>query len=136
MISPSPKVSRFLRFAIVLWCGFFVFLASWHGEAQQQPSSPVGPLSPRTGLLLKDGVIIRLIQTSSGDRAHDYVSQLALWDRNQVSEGYSRAAEWVSQKAKDFGLEQVTIERFPSDGKIEYFGKTMPPQWKVRKGEL
>ncbi len=133
---PSPKANRLSRSAIVLWCGLFVFLATWQGEAQQEPSSPIGPLSPRTGLLLKDGVIVRLIQASSGDRAHDYVSQLALWDRNQVSEGYSRAAEWVSQKAKDFGLEQVAIERFPSDGKIEYFGRRTPPQWKVKKGEL
>jgi len=131
-----PKVSRLLRLTMILLCGLFVLLAFWHGEAQQQPSSPLGPLSPRTGLLLKDGILIRLIQTSSGDLAHDYVSQLALWDRNQVSEGFSRAAEWISQKAKDFGLEQVMIERFPSDGKIEYLGNVGPPQWKVKNAEL
>jgi len=132
----NPKVSRVPSLAKILLCGLFVFLASWYGEAQQQPSSPLGALSPQTGLLLKDGIVIRLIQTSSGDRAYDYVSQLALWDRSQITEGYTRAAEWVSQKAKEFGLERVTIERFPSDGKIEYFGKPMPPQWKVKKGEL
>jgi hypothetical protein len=131
-----PKVTRLLRFAMVLLGGLFIILAVWQGEAQQLSPSPLGSLSPRTGLLLKDGVIIQLIQTSSGDRAHDYVSHLALWDRQQVTEGYTRAAEWVSQRAKDFGLEQVTIERFPSDGKIEYFGHLTPPQWKVKKGEL
>ncbi|MCX6578264.1 MAG: DUF4910 domain-containing protein, partial [Candidatus Aminicenantes bacterium] len=136
MKTECPKTSRLLRFAMIFLCGLLVFLAYWPGVAQQQPSSPLGPLSPRTGLLLKDGILIRLIQTSSGDLAHDYVSQIALWDRNQVSEGYSRAAEWVSQKAKDFGLEQVTIERFPSDGKIEYLGNVGPPQWKVKKAEL
>lgn len=132
----DPKTSRLLRFTLIFLCGLFVLLASWPGVAQQQPSSPLGPPSPRTGLLLKDGILVRLIQSSSGDLAHDYVSQIALWDRNQVSEGYSRAAEWVSQKAKDFGLEQVTIERFPSDGKIEYLGNVGPPQWKVKKAEL
>jgi hypothetical protein len=132
----DPKTSRFLRLAKILLCGLLVFLASWQGVAQQPPAAPLGQLSPRTGLMLKDGILIRLIQTSSGDLAHDYVSQIALWDRNQVSEGYSRAAEWVSQKAKDFGLEQVTIERFPSDGKIEYLGNVGPPQWKVKKAEL
>ncbi len=105
-------------------------------QAPQSPASPLGPLSQRTGLLLKDDVIVQLIQASSGDRAHDYVSRLALWDRGQVSEGYTRAAEWVVEKAKEFGLEQVVMERFPSDGKIAYFGEVMPPQWKVRKGEL
>jgi hypothetical protein len=131
-----PKVSRIPSLAKILVCGLLIILASWQGVAQQQPASPLGPVSPRTGLLLKDGILIRLIQTSSGDLAHDYVSQLALWDRSQLTEGYTRAAGWVSQKAKDFGLEQVAIERFPSDGKIEYFGKPMPPQWKVKKGEL
>ena len=111
-------------------------VATWQAEAQQQPAPPLGPLSPRTGLLLKDDVIIRLIQASSGDRAFDFVSHITLWHRLQVSEGYTRAAEWVSQKARDFGLEQVGIERFPTDGKIEYFGNVMPPLWKVKKGEL
>jgi len=131
-----PKISRLLRLTMILLCGLFVLLASWPGVAQQQPASPLGPLSPRTGLLLKDGILVRLIQTSSGDLAHDYVSQLALWDRNQVSEGFSRAAEWISQKAKDYGLEQVTIERFPSDGRIEYLGNVGPPQWRVKNAEL
>ena len=121
--------------AFALWAAELP-LATWQAEAQQQPASPVGPFSSRTGLLLKDDVVVLLIQLSSGDQAHDYVSQLALWHRLQVSEGYTRAAEWVSQKAQDFGLEQVTVERFPCDGKIEYFGNVMPPQWKVKKGEL
>lgn len=43
-----------------------MFLASWHGVVQQQPSSPLGPLSPRTGLLLKDDIFVKLIQDSSG----------------------------------------------------------------------
>ena len=136
MKTEYPKVSRFSSFAKILLCGLLIFPASWQGVAQRQPASPLGPLSPRTGLLLKDGILIRLIQTSSGDLAHDYVSQIALWDRNQVTEGYTRAAEWVSQKAKDFDLEQITIERFPSDGKIEYLGNVGPPQWKVKKAEL
>ena len=137
-------MSRVLLFCAVLWPCLLILPmraeerppATWMVEAQRQPSSPVGRFSARTGLLLRDDVVVRLIQTSSGDRAHDYVSQIALWHRLQVSEGYSRAAEWVSQKAKEYGLEQVGIERFPTDGKIEYFGNAMPPLWKVKKGEL
>jgi hypothetical protein len=136
MKTVNLKAHRSLRLAFVLWCGLFVFLASWHAEAQQQPSSPLGQLSRRTGLLLKDGAIARLIQASSGERAFDYVSHIALWDREQASAGYTHAAEWVVQKAKEFGLEQVAIERFPCDGKIEYLGQIMAPQWKVQKGEL
>ncbi|OGD21104.1 MAG: hypothetical protein A2W03_00865 [Candidatus Aminicenantes bacterium RBG_16_63_16] len=122
--------------AAIAACGLLVILASGNGQAQKPPASPLGSISPRTGLLLNDDVVVRLIQASSGDRAHDYVSRLALWSREQVSEGFTRAAEWVVEKAKEFGLERVAIERFPSDGKIAYFGEVMPPQWKVRKGEL
>jgi Peptidase family M28 len=130
------KVRGSVRLAFALCWGLFIFLGSWQGAAQQQPSSPLGPFSARTGLLLKDGVIVQLIQASSGDRTHDYVSRIALWHRVQAAVGYTRAAEWVQDKAKEFGLEQVTIERFPSDGKTEYFGEITPPQWTVRKGEL
>ncbi len=130
------KASRLLLLGKILLGSLFIFLWFWHGEAQPPTSSPLGALSPRTGLLVKDDIIVRLIQHSSGDLAHDYVSRLALWDRNQVTAGYSQAAEWVRQKAEDFGLDQVAIERFPSDGKIEYLGNPTFPLWKVNKAEL
>ncbi len=125
-----------VRLAFVLYWGLFIFLGSWQGEAQQQPSSPLGPLSPRTGLFIRDGIIVRLIGACSGDRAYDHVSQLARWHRAQASEGYSRAAEWMAAKAGEFGLARVSIERFPSDGKTEYFGYRTPPRWQAKKGEL
>jgi hypothetical protein len=121
---------------LFLLSGLISILITLPGVAQQLICSPLGQLSPRTGLLLKDSTIIQLIQNSSGDLAFDYVSQLALWDRGQASEGYTRAAEWVVRKAGEFGLEKVTLERFPCNGKIEYYGQIMDPQWKVKKGEL
>ena len=131
-----PKYGLTVFWANILFCILIVFFAVWAEEAQQPPTSPFGPLSARTGLLLKDDIVVRLIQNSSGDRAFDFVSQLALWDRNQVTEGYARAAEWVSRMSKEFGLDEVMIERFPSDGKIEYLGNVGPAQWLVRKAEL
>ncbi len=127
---------NFVKIRLILLSGFCSILTILAGEAQQQISCPVGRLSERTGLLVKDEVIKQLIHCSSGDRAFDYVSQLALWDRDQASEGYTKAAEWITQKAREFGLENVTVERFPCDGKIEYFGQVMDPEWKVTKGDL
>lgn len=101
-----------------------------------QPVSPLSAPSAKTGLLLTDATTIKLIHNSSGDLAHDYVSQLALWDRSQVTEGFQKAAEWMAQKAHEFGLEQVDIERFPSDGTAKYFGNPTERLWKVKKGEL
>src|SRR3990172_7118132 len=105
-------------------------------RAQEKTVPPVGPPSSKTGLLLTDKTALALIHHSSGDLAHDYVSQLSLWDRSQVTEGYRRTAEWVSQQAKEFGLEQVGIEPYPSDGTARYFGNRTQRLWKVKKGEL
>ena len=104
--------------------------------AQESVPSPMSSLSARTGMLLRDEATIKLIQTSSGDLAHDYVSQLALWDRSQYTPGYDRAAEWLVGKAKEFGLEQVEVERYPSDGKTDYFGNPTQKIWSVKKAEL
>jgi hypothetical protein len=38
-------------------------------EPEPEPSSPLGSLSPETGILWKDDFVIGLIQTSSGDQA-------------------------------------------------------------------
>jgi hypothetical protein len=105
------------KIQLIILSGLISSLIIFPCDAQQQIPLPLGKLSPETGLLLKDSAIIQLIQYSSGDRAFDYVSQLALWDRDQASEGYTRAAEWVVGKALEFGLEKVTIERFPCDGR-------------------
>jgi hypothetical protein len=106
------------------------------GVAQEKIALPIAPRSERTGLLLTDKATIALIHHSSGDLAHDYVTQLSLWDRTQLTDGYRLAAEWVAQKAKGFGLEEVVIEEYPSDGTVEYFGSRTARAWTVKKGEL
>jgi Peptidase family M28 len=136
MRNPSWQLGRFPRLVVALGLGFAAFLASPPGVSRQKAASPLAVISARTGLLLQDDAVIRLIQTSSGDLAYDTVSQLALWDRSQATEGYSTAAKWIAQRAADFGLEKVSTERFPTDGKIEYFGERTPPQWQVKEGEL
>ncbi len=105
-------------------------------RAQEPAGTLFGGLSPRTGLLLKDGVVVSLIQNSSGDLARDTVARLSLWDRSQVTEGYRKAAEWMAERAREIGLRDVAIEEFPSDGKTKYFGNGTERLWKVRRGEL
>jgi len=126
------KAFSFALFLIIIP----LFAFPQQAPAQHPVPSPLGSLSPRTGLLLKDSITVKLIQTSSGDLAHDYVRQIAQWDRSQYTPGYALAAEWVRQKAVEFGLEQVTIEHYPSDGKIDYFGNRTQKFWSVKKAEL
>ncbi len=104
--------------------------------ADGKAKSPLGPLSPSTGLLLTDDATLQLIHNSSGDLAHQYVSQLSMWSRVVGTDEYQKAAQWMEQKAREFGLEDVQIERFPSDGAIRYFNYLSERYWKVRSGEL
>ena len=98
------------KLTIVVTLASLIIIASMLGaQVDDNPPQPLGPISPRTGLLLKDSVTIKLINTSSGDLAHDYVSRIALWDRTRMTRGFREAAEWVAQKAEEFGLEEDEV---------------------------
>ena len=134
--SASPRASRPARHARLAAAVLPLLLLGLVTVPAESPLPLFGGISPRTGLLLTDGTVVALIQNSSGDLARDTVARLSLWDRSQVTEGYGMAAEWIAQRAKEIGLRQVGIERFPSDGKAEYFANQTAPLWKVRKGDL
>lgn len=101
-----------------------------------QTKTPLDNLSRETGLLLKDDVTRMLIHNSSGDRAHNYVTQLSTWDRTTDEGDYQQAANWVKNKASEFGLSEVEIETYTADGKTEYFGSKPESSWIAKKGEL
>lgn len=101
-----------------------------------QTIHPIGALSNETGLLLKDDVTRMFIHNSSGDRAHNYVSQLSMWDRTVDDGDYTKAANWIKEKAQEFGLDEVSIETYIADGKTAYYGSTPASSWIVKKGEL
>ncbi|CAM4432511.1 M28 family peptidase [Corallococcus exiguus] len=90
----------------------------------QTPASPLGPISPTTGLVLRDDVVRALIQESSGDRIHDGVQRLSLIARDSL-DGYSEAAAWTKAAAEAEGLQNVQLEAM-KDG----------PQWRATRGEL
>lgn len=94
------------------------------GAGAEAPPSPLGPVSPTTGLVLRDEVVLSLIQESSGDRIHDTVQRLALLKRD-TQEGYGDAAAWVKAAAEAAGLQDVRLEPM-KDG----------PQWRPLRGEL
>ena len=104
--------------------------------SQTPPPPLVGPLSPTTGLIIPDSVTRMLIHHSSGDRAHDHVQRIALWDRQQETVGYHEAADWVARQAAELGLQKVAVEQYASDGETSYFGDTPSPVWVAKRGEL
>ena len=72
----------------------------------------------------------------SGELAQDYIRDISRFHRLQPSRGYSRAAEWVAEKAKKLGFSDVRIEKYPADGKTTYFMYDSVPAWDVEFAEL
>ncbi|HEY3136551.1 MAG TPA: DUF4910 domain-containing protein [Blastocatellia bacterium] len=86
--------------------------------------------------LLSDKEVSALASEISGLIARDTVIELARYHRVQASSGFSHAAEFIAAKAKEYGLEQVQIERFPADGEKTYYTLKSAPGWEAERGEL
>lgn len=86
--------------------------------------------------LLPDKEIIALGAEINGAIAKDTVTELARHHRVQASSGFSRAAQYIARKAKEYGLDQVQIERFPADGRMTYHTLRSTPAWEAERAEL
>ena len=98
-------------------------------SAAQQPPASKTPL-------LSDKELMAIGAEINGLIAKDTVAELARHHRVQSSSGYSRAAEFVAAKAKEYGLEQVQIERLPADGHKTYYTLKSTPAWEAERGEI
>src|SRR6267142_3449853 len=105
-----------------------LFVGSVAGQAQ--------PAQFKKTALLSDREVAALGAEISGVIAKDTVIELARSHRVQASSGYSRAAEYIASKAKEYGLEQVQIERFPADGQKTYYTLKSTPGWEAERAEL
>jgi len=86
--------------------------------------------------LLSDKEITALAAEINGVIAKDTITELARYHRVQASSGFSQAAQFVASKAKDYGLDQVQIERFPADGHKTYYTLKSTPGWEAERAEL
>jgi len=72
----------------------------------------------------------------SGEKAKNYVEQITHYHRIQASTMYHQAAEHVKQQLINIGIQNATIEQFPSDGAKKYWTHTSPVGWEVKNAEL
>jgi aminopeptidase YwaD len=86
--------------------------------------------------LLADKEISALAGEISGLIAKDTITELARHHRVQASSGFSRAAEFIAARAKEYGLERVQVERFAADGQKTYHTLKSTPGWEAERGEL
>jgi aminopeptidase YwaD len=86
--------------------------------------------------LLSDAEIKALSSEISGLVAKDTIIELSRHHRVQASSGFSHAAQFIASKAKEYGLEQVAIERYPADGEKTYYTLKSTPGWEAERGQI
>jgi len=104
----------------------------------------LGFLFPRAAVIasssnrlpLPDAQVASIGAEISGIRAKDTIIELGRRHRVQASSGYDKAAAYIAEKAKQYGLEQVQIERFPADGKKTYYTLKSSIGWDADSGKL
>jgi hypothetical protein len=87
-------------------------------------------------LPLADAQVAAIAAEISGLRAKDTIIELGRRHRVQASSGYDKAAAFIAEKAKQYGLDQVQIERFPADGKKTYYTLKSSVGWEADSGKL
>ena len=86
------------------------------------------------GLIMEFGRIVK--DELSGSVAKSYVAGVTRYHRIQASPMMHAAAEHVTEELKPFGLDDVTVERYPSDGRRRYWTHMSVAGWTVRSAEL
>src|SRR6202795_3554172 len=92
-------------------------------------AAPAPPLLPE-----KD--VAAMAQELSGETAKRNLEGLARLHRQRGSQGFHSAAELVAERARAYGLSDVTILQFPADDKIFYGTQRSRPGWDADEGEL
>ncbi len=118
--------------ALLILSIFLIQLQLFKASANQQTTDHQFTKTP----LLTDKEIAVLGAEMNGLVAKDTVTQLARFHRVQASSGFSSAAEFVAAKAKEYGLEQIKIERFVADGEKTYHTLQSTPGWEAESATL
>ena len=114
----------------------FVFCALLSGSFAGSIAAESGEPGFTKTSLLSDKEITALGAEINGAIAKDTVTELSRHHRVQASSGFSRAAQYVASKAKEYGLDHVQIERFLADGQKTYYTLKSTPGWEAEHAEL
>lgn len=77
-----------------------------------------------------------LLDELTGELARDHVQQITMYNRVQASADKHRAAEYVLEKLRTYGIDDVRVEKYPADGKTYHLTQKSSPTWDARAGEL
>jgi hypothetical protein len=87
--------------------------------------------------------VMTLLATAAGAQ-HSSLIELALSHGRSLlsysgfapSLGSEQTADYVAARAREFGLEDVRVEEFPSDGQRFFWAFRTEPWWEAKKGDL
>jgi len=74
-------------------------------------------------------LVSRLLRAVPIDDVMRSLARIAEHDRYQASHGIDDAASVVAQSARDLGLADVTVSRFPADGAARWWSFRAPVSW-------
>lgn len=86
--------------------------------------------------LLPEKEVASIANELSGETAKRNLDGLARLHRQRGSQGFHSAAELVAERARAYGLSQVEILKFPTDGKTFYGTQLSRLGWDATQGEL
>jgi aminopeptidase YwaD len=86
--------------------------------------------------LLPSHVYLTIRANASGQRPFADFGNLAQFSGFSPSAGADQIANYLAERAKSFGMANVKIEHFPSDGKTYIWAYRTEPYWEGKKGEL
>jgi len=72
----------------------------------------------------------------SGERAQRDTEYITQFYRSPGASGYHAATQYVADRLRDAGADEVIEDRYPLDGETTYLGRTMPPAWEPISAEL
>ncbi len=93
-------------------------------------------VSAQHSSLIEDEALEAIISETSGALALSHFRDLLAYSGFAPSLGSEQTADYVAAKAREFGLEDVRIEEFPSDGQKFFWAFRTEPWWEAKKGEL
>lgn len=97
--------------------------------------APVVALA-HTPPLLPEGEVAALANELSGETAKRNLEGLARLHRQRGSQGFHAAAELIADRARAYGLADVEILRFETDGKRMYGTQRARRGWDATEGDL
>jgi aminopeptidase YwaD len=86
--------------------------------------------------LLSPDQVSALANELSGESAKRSLEALATLHRQRGSQGFHAAAELIAERLRAYGLSDVAVLQFPTDGKIFYGTQRSRPGWDAEQGEL